>query len=750
MIAPGFNPLSQRYTVACDLSAIGGSSNQILLNDSAVTTFSYPFTISAEAPLSSSTLPCSVADDQSRSSLFSIAITIVLPLNDNCGAAATPVSSIQGAVPLSPLTGQIVDVEAVVVGDFQAPGGLSGFYIEAPADEQDGNPATSEGVFIFSSVPATGGDRVRVRGTVAEFPSATGSRVSHLTEIGAVTGVQVCRSGEPLPPPIDLILPIDDIADWERYEGMVVRFTQQLVVTGNFNLGHFGQIDLAPTVLYQPTQQTGTPTTWAAAADLVSRSLIALDDASTQSDAGLNGGTVAPYPAPGLSDSNTLRVGALVNSNGENAPSPLVGILDDRFGAYRIQPLSAVSFTNASNPRPETAAVAAAAGARFRIVSANVLNFFTTLGSRGAATATELAHQRSKIVAELARAQGDVIGLSELQNFSNGQTNGGTYTNAALADLTSALAAATGRNYRYVDSIAIANLAPGNVVGDNGSDAIRSGVIYDANAVTPTGYVALYNQNDQNRPSLAQTFRPATGLHPDQQTFTVVVNHFRSKGSPCGPGNDDPYQGNCNGMRLGMAHNVMSWLDGNPTADPAGAKRRYVLIGDFNAYFGEDPIQAFVAGTSGFTDLINLLVGDAAYSYNFGSQAGYLDHALVNAAAFPLVKNLAELHINADEPPALQALDSNLKSAAAQVAYFAPNEFAASDHDPIVIGFNPLRGDFDDDGQLDVGDRTALLAAIQRRGAIDRRMDLNQDGAVNQEDFLIWQIAFIAWQQNRK
>ena len=42
--------------------------------------------------------------------------------------------------------------------------------------------------------------RVRVRGTVAEFPSATGSRVSHLTEIGAVTGVQVCRSGESLPP----------------------------------------------------------------------------------------------------------------------------------------------------------------------------------------------------------------------------------------------------------------------------------------------------------------------------------------------------------------------------------------------------------------------------------------------------------------------------------------------------------------------------------------------------------------------
>ena len=297
-------------------------------------------------------------------------------------------------------------MEAVVVGNFQAPGELSGFYIEAPGGEQDGNPATSEGVFVFSSLPAAVSDRVRVRGTVAEFQSATGSLVSHLTEVGAVTSVQVCSSGDPLPPPIDVMLPIDDVAQWERYEGMLVRFTQQLVVTGNFNLGHFGQIDLAPSVLYQPTQQTGTPATWGAAADLVNRSLIALDDGSTQSNASLNDGTVAPYPAPGLSDSNTLRVGALVNSNGDNPPSPLVGILDDRFGAYRIQPLSAVSFTNVSNPRPDTAAVAAAAAARFRIVSANVLNFFTTLGSRGAATATELAHQRSKIVAELARSAG--------------------------------------------------------------------------------------------------------------------------------------------------------------------------------------------------------------------------------------------------------------------------------------------------------------------------------------------------------
>jgi predicted extracellular nuclease len=721
-------------------------ANTTLPNDGS--TFSYPTTVSAQAALGASALPCRVTDDRTRSSTFSIPVTVLLPLDSRCGAAATPIGTIQGTGALSPLVGQTVDVEALVVGDFQNSGGLSGFYIEAPSAEQDPDPATSEGLFVFSAQATSLGDRVRVRGSVSEFTSATGAVQSKLTELSNVPtagGVQVCSVGNALPAPVDVALPIDDVAHWERYEGMLVRFTQPLVVTGNFSLGQFGQIDLATTVLFQPTQQPGSAAIWSVAADLVARSRIALDDGSTQSNAALNGGMLAPYPAPGLSATNTLRVGARVNPDGS---VPLIGILDDRFGAYRIQPTSAVSFSNTPNPRPDAAAVAARAAARFRIVSANVLNFFVTLGSRGAATADELDHQRAKIVAELTASGGDVIGLSELQNFANGQTNGGTYTNAAIADLTSALAAATGRPYKYVDTIDPAKLSASNTVTDNGTDAIRSGLIYDGSAVTPVGVAALYYQQDQNRPSLAQTFQPLGGIHPEQQTFTVVVNHFRSKGSTCGLGNDDPLQGNCNGMRVSMALAVASWLGGNPTSDPAGLDRRIVAVGDFNAYFGEDPIQMFAA--SGYTDLIDALIGGEAYSYNFDSQAGYLDHAFANAAAGPLVKGVAELHVNADEPAALQALNTALKSAAAQAAYYAPDAFAASDHDPIVIGFNPLRGDFDDDGEITAKDQVMLLHAIQadRRGrdVADRRMDLNQDGELDQSDHAIWTRLFVAWQ----
>jgi predicted extracellular nuclease len=737
-IITGFNPLSQSFSVTCDLTQIGGAANQSIPVSGAA--LSFATSVGASAGLGSRSLPCSISDDLARSTTFNVALTVLLPLSSTCGAAATPISAIQGSGLSSPLAGLTLDVEAVVTSDLQASGLLSGFYLQDPVG--DGNPATSEGIFVFSSIPVNTGDRVRVRGNAVEFASSGSS----LTELSSVTSAQVCSSGNALPAAVEVSLPVPSVSFWERYEGMLVRFSQQLVVTGNFNLGQFGQIDLAPSLLYQPTQTPGNSASWAVAADLVRRSILALDDNSSSSGVNLNGGGLAPYPQPGLSNANTLRAGALVNPNGDT-PLPLIGILDDRFGAYRIQPTAAVTFSNSPNPRPATTAIAASAGGRIRIVSTNVLNFFTTLGSRGAFTATELANQRAKIIAAMSAANGDIFGLSELQNFANGQTNGGAYTNSAIEDLTVALAAATGKTYRFIDTITPANLAPGNAVTDNGTDAIRSGLIYNADTVTPVGPAALYYQNDQNRPSLAQTFRPVRGPGAANETFTVVVNHFRSKGSACGGGSDDPFQGSCNGMRLSMANHVRAWLAANPTADPAGVDRAYILIGDFNAYFGEDPIQALLS--SGYTNLIHLLIGPKAYSFNFGSQAGYLDHAIVNAAALRLVKNVAELHINADEPAALQALDTNIKSPAAQAAYYAGNEFAASDHDPLVVGFNPLWGDFNDDGILDDDDRVALLAARGQSGArmTDRRMDMDADGTITQQDFHIWQDFFKQWKK---
>jgi hypothetical protein len=113
-----------------------------------------------------------------------------------------------------------------------------------------------------------------------------------------------------------------------------------------------------------------------------------------------------------------------------------------------------------------------------------------------------------------------------------------------------------------------------------------------------------------------------------------------------------------------------------------------------------------------------------------------------------LIRNVAEWHNNSPEPSSLEALNSSSKSAAAQVAYYAPDPFAASDHDPIVIGFNPLAGDLNDDGAVDVSDQKLLTSSIGKSVSdVDRRMDYDGDGKITLNDYRIWTAYYRAFIQ---
>ena len=748
-VTPGSNPASSGTAVTCDLTGIGGIATFALASQTG-TSFSSQYSVPAGTAASTYSIPCTITDDQSRTGSFNIGLAVTAPFT--CGSPATPIHAIQGSGPTSLMSGQVVDVEGIVVGTFQGTSKLRSFYMQEPDATWDTDPATSEGISIFDNGtgPAVNvGDRVRVRGTVDEFTSSGSflgnTQTSSLTEIENLTAEQVCSSGNSFTR-TTITLPLTNLTDWERYEGMAVQFTQQLTVTGNFSLGTQGWIDLAPALLYAPTSLTANQSAWPAQTSLNQRSVVALDDGSTLTDTNLY---PTLYPQGGLSDSNTLRSGALVNYDAASqSNTPLMGVLDDRFGEYRLEPTAPVTFFNA-NPRPAIAPILASVGGRFRAVSANVLNFFTTLGSRGAQTQTEFDHQKTKVIEALYAMSGDVYGLSEVQNFANGQTSGGTYTNAALQSLVDGLnCKASGMDplctapsvtpYTLIDTTPLGS--------SNGTDAIRAAIIYRVAALTPVGSPAEYYQNDTNRPTLAQTFQPASGAKAAQQTFTFVVNHFRSKSSACGGASDDVFQGDCNGLRLNMAQNVVTWLAGNPTFDPAGSSRHLLIVGDFNAYYGEDPIQWFQ--NHGYPDLINAIIGPGAYSYNFGSQAGYLDHTMANSGMNSLVKKLAEWHNNSDEPSSLQALDSADKSAAAQIAYYGDDPWAASDHDPIVIGFNTLLGDLNDDGLVNTQDQALLTAAIGKSASqVDRRMDYDGDGVITLNDYRLWAAYYKSFQQ---
>ncbi|BCS32211.1 hypothetical protein TBR22_A14210 [Luteitalea sp. TBR-22] len=568
----------------------------------------------------------------------------------DCGGPATPISAIQGSGLTSPLVGQVVTIEGIVTADSQGTGQFGGYFVQEDVADEDGDPATSEGLFVFdTSRPVDAGQRVRVTGVVTEFMSGG----QPLTELTNVSSAGVCGTGASVTP-VTVTLPVDSVDAWERFEGMRVSFTQPLVATDVFTLARFGEVELSLGArLPIPTHAAAPGAAAQAVRDGNLLRRIVLDDGNNQQN-------IDPtiHPVGGLSAVNTLRVGSTV--------SGLTGVLDHRFGAYRVQPVGPVPFT-ATNPRP---AQPAEVGGSLTVASFNVLNYFNGDGagggfptSRGATTAAEFARQRAKTVAAIVGTGADVIGLMELENdFGPGQ---------AIEDLVAGLNDATAPGtYAFIDT------------GVIGGDEIRVGLVYKPAAVSPVGnYAVMTSSVDPafidtlNRPSLAQTFREAAS----GGTFTVVVNHLKSKGSDCaqvGDPDTGDLQGNCNLTRTRAAEALVRWL----ATDPTGAQDTDVLlIGDMNSYRLEDPITAFRAG--GYQDL----QAAAAYSYVFDGESGYLDHALASPSLAAQVTGVTEWHINADEP---LALDYNVefKSAGQVASFYAPDPFRSSDHDPVVIG----------------------------------------------------------------
>ncbi|MFJ3583728.1 endonuclease/exonuclease/phosphatase family protein [Streptomyces sp. NPDC090127] len=121
-------------------------------------------------------------------------------------AAATVgvrVHDIQGTTRVSPLVGtQVTGVTGIVTGVRTY--GSRGFWIQDP--QADENPATSEGLFVFtSSVPTVAvGDAVSVSGLVGEYvPGGLTSGNQSMTQISKPT-VTVVSSGNPVPAPVTI------------------------------------------------------------------------------------------------------------------------------------------------------------------------------------------------------------------------------------------------------------------------------------------------------------------------------------------------------------------------------------------------------------------------------------------------------------------------------------------------------------------------------------------------------------------
>lgn len=580
-----------------------------------------------------------------------------------CGDTATLIHAIQGSGTSSPLNGVAdIIVEGVVVGDYQnTTTELSGFYLQEEDSDADADANTSEGIFVYDNgfgVDVSEGDVVRLQGTVTELETSTGSGV-FLTEMNAITTVTVCSSGATVTP-ASVSLPVTDLADWEAFEGMLVTFPQTLDVTETYDLARYGNVVLSNGRLFNPTQITTPGAAANAQQALNDLSRIILDDAN-----GAQNKDPVIYPDPGLSASNTLRNGATV--------SGLTAVLDQRFSTYRLQPVGTVNFVD-SNPRT---AVPAPVGGSLKVASFNVLNYFNGNGSgggfptsRGADTLSEFNRQRDKIVAAFAAMDADIVGLIEIENDGYGSSS-------AIQDLVNGLNAATAPGtYAFIN--------PG--VSSIGTDEIAVGFLYKPAAVTPTGAAEILDSSvdplfldTKNRPALAQTFTEVGTT----ERFTIVVNHFKSKGSSCasiGDPDTGDGQGNCNGTRTDAATALVNWLATDPTGS---GDTDFLIVGDLNAYAMEDPITAIIG--AGYTDLGNSIAN--AYSYVFQGQFGTLDYALSSSSLTGQVTGTIPWHINSDEPRALD-YNEEFKTANQISLFYNADSYRSSDHDPVVIGLS--------------------------------------------------------------
>ncbi len=688
------------FSLTCAVAGSGAPIDVVVAGGPTVFTLDPVINLAPDDACTLTVLAAGVSDADANDPPDTLAADVVIgfstvPANP-CAAPDVAIGSVQGLTNTSPVSGTVVTVQGVVVGDHEGASPLlRGFYLQ---DSGDGDPATSDAVFVFNgnNNSVALGQVVQVTGTVAEFQDQT--------QLGGTLTIASCgQTGDVTPVDVTFPLPaaVNGVAYLERFEGMLVRLPQTLNVTEHFQLGRFGQVTLSLGRQFQPTHvfAPGGP---GSDRDLFAQALalsrIILDDSLQNQNPDP---IVFARNGQPLSAANTLRggdtatdvVGVMTYTWAGNAASP---------NAYRVRPLlalhGAVNFVEA-NPRPTTPAPI---GGSVRAGSMNLLNYFNTFGTgactlgvgggatdcRGAENATEFDRQTTKTVAAIVALNPDVLAVNEIENDGYGPTS-------AIQDLVDRLNAATAPGtYAFVD----ADAGTGQV-NALGVDAIKVGLLYKPAVVTPVGVTAALNTGafgqiplsngttqQRNRPAFAQSFRSnVTG-----GVFTIVANHLKSKGSACSdqvaPYGPDPDQndgqGNCAGTRTAAAGELLAWLSGHPTGI---ADSDVLIVGDLNSYAKETPVATLLAG--GFTDLVSAIVGADAYSYLFDGQFGYLDHALASASLVGQVSGLIEYHINADEPSVLD-YNTNFKSAGQIASLYAPDQYRVSDHDPILVGLN--------------------------------------------------------------
>jgi 5'-nucleotidase len=602
------------------------------------------------------------------------------------------ITEIQGTGATSPFVGSTVTTRGKVTAVY-ATGGFNGYYVQTPGTGGDSSGAArtaSDALFVYSPTTAGSvqpGDYLELTGAVSEFGNQTQITVD-------VAGVEKLNEAAPEVKASPFALPANDAAR-EVFEGMLLAPEGNFTVTDNYALNQYGEIGLAAgtSPLVQPTAVAayGSPEYQAVVADNAMRGIKLDDGASTNF---LKDAATKARELPYLTATDPVRVG----SPAKFTTNVILGYGNN---AWKFQPLTALTPANAGTVQPATFTASrpdgpADVGGTLKLASFNVLNYFPTTGdqlggcvfytdregnpitvkegcnARGAANAENFERQQAKIVAAITKAGADVVSLEEIENSAQFGKN----RDDALSKLVDALNAATPGVWDYVRT-------PANAPPLSDEDMIRTAFIYKKATAEPVGESIIHNDTvafASARKPLAQVFKPMGAA--DDKKFIAIVNHFKSKGSAATPDDTDKGQGASNIARTKQAESLLAF---SKDLQAGKGTDKVFLIGDFNAYAKEDPINVFTAeGYVNQDEKARNADGSAKHSYLFGGMVGSLDHILASPAANAVVTGADIWNINSVESVALEysRYNNNVTN------YYAPDQFRASDHDPVVVGLD--------------------------------------------------------------
>ncbi len=561
-----------------------------------------------------------------QSKLAAVAIlTAVLSCGSMSVAQTLEVFQIQGTGMSSPYEGTTVTTNANVVTAV----GTEGFFIQTPDSRDDGDPDTSNGLYVADVSPEVEvGFLVDVTGLVEEFFDWTQLHDPEVT---------LRSTGFTLPAPVDF----DDATpashqpwpanELERFEGMRVRVADGMVTAPTDGFGDAcvvakpGRVFREPGILFPGV--TGLPV------------FDGNPEAFRVAPGGLNGAETA------------LVAGASFSAE---------GVLAYEFGEYRLWPTEFYVTATPVVPRP------------VRLRRSQEISVATQNLERLDAAASDppFADRLVKLSGQIREVLGspDVVAVQEVQDLA---------TLSALADRihiddSAARYTAIHQDAQWQDGFDVGFLVRDTMVVQSveqiGADTIFS---YDGSWL-----------ND--RPPLVLE---VVSLRSDTAfAFTVVVVHQRSLRDI-----DDPSDGErVRQKRHEQSVWLANWLQQRQTARP---EERLIVAGDFNAFEFTDGYVDVMGTVTGapdpdgalipsidivnppFTDTAWLLGEEERYTYVFDCDAEVLDHIVVNDALEPWLAAVSASRGNADAP---EGWADNPDTAA-----------RSSDHDGVVVYLGP-------------------------------------------------------------